>query len=30
MSKIYLDKYYTDKDLAKYCTEKMVSFIGVC
>lgn len=29
MSKIELDKYYTDKELARYCTEKMVSFTGV-
>ena len=29
MSKIDLDKYYTNKDLAKYCTEKMASFTGV-
>ena len=28
MSKIDLDKYYTDKTLAKYCTEKMVEYTG--
>ena len=29
MAKIDLDKYYTPKDLAKYCIDKTFEIIGV-